>query len=237
MQWIASVWDSFQRVLSALIPPILMMRSCGFKLLLLLIQRISTRVAISASFWWRDSIIALNQGESIKRDNITKINRVWLDTYPSAILSRGSIRRLCLCNISILPLLGWTVFIGIRTIDTANSCQGTKDCAATDALVNNDSSIRRHLLGFGKPTLRTGNDSVQLNHQSGLLCACQNQFTSPIKCVFVSPTFRVDYKWSDPNPEEGQVNFPMLHLDQKDNKHPRQCPGTHLVLWRTTVPF
>jgi hypothetical protein len=59
-------------------------------------------------------------------------------------------------NFSILSLLGWTVFICIRAIDTTNSCFGAKYGAATGALIENDSSIGRHLLGFGKPALWTG---------------------------------------------------------------------------------
>jgi len=60
MQWIASVWDSFQRVPSVLTPPTLRMRSYGLTWSLLLIQRISTVVDISVSFLCSHLIIALH---------------------------------------------------------------------------------------------------------------------------------------------------------------------------------
>ena len=52
---------------------------------------------------------------------------------------------------------------GKRAEDTTNACFGTKYRAATGALVKDDSGIRRHLLGFRKPALRTGDDGRIFN--------------------------------------------------------------------------
>lgn len=61
-----------------------------------------------------------------------------------------------------ISLLRRAVPVGIRAKDTAIAWLRPQDCAATGALICDHSGIGRHLLLLDEPTLRTGDQSVEM---------------------------------------------------------------------------
>jgi len=53
--------------------------------------------------------------------------------------------------------------------------------------------------------------------------------------VNASSGLRVPRKWCHLNPLVVKAQFPILHLDHIDSKHPMLCPRNHPPVWRTTA--